>query len=811
MADETVWTPQVQKKDHPHGEQGVVTSLEEVAKRVALGASSPKVRMWAIECLDRARKERGWKMDTEKERAVVLLEACQSKLWVPDPVGVEWMAGAHLMACDPEKDGVCFRGNDCFPKGTLMLSEGHELTPVESLKPGMKIWGLDRWSEVEAVEYKGYLPIDVITLNNGSEVKLTSDHHVYVLDCQKHLMLDDGDDVRALPEDRGGCSCDAEHRVEKRCRVSELREGMVLPTPDRIPIGTRKRDRALVTKIEREVLSVPCWDIQTDDHRVYLAEHDVTVSQCDDLVILLGSCLSSVGIYTAIVGHAYDKGKNISHVLCSAWVNGRWQYADPSTDLPLGECVRFTRERVYSVPNIKMICDSNMCFTHPRRFDPEMNDFVGKGGFVGVSGVPKFAWLAEPNRNVSWLGGNLEDTARRQAANRLDAHCDSLPSECAKRVCRQIVQKQGGTSEDDLESYTKTGAACGAEAACTYFGVPPGASSVCGRIGAIVGGIFFNGSKLIFSKIGNLFTRRNNKAKKFKKRIEKIRDFFHELDGWIEDIRHDQLEATYLLHELINKNLELYNQVSPVKNLTRQDLAVKLHEFGLPIATYWRPFILSAGGGVRNGGSMIVGLSEMRNQSHVDQLNDRFDMIMSPEWDTELAVYLSDHLDWGTLSSRDAMDKVEAEYDNLANKYNQIHDQIIAWVAQLEVFGAALTAYVSRSGAANATSRSIQEERERRWPICKSKEEAEVAWRCLVNQALPECKGAPRTFFEVVDTLPYCDGTLTQAEKDLLALAELIALSEAVADKKTKKTKKSSAFPMVLFGLAAAGAAWWLL
>jgi len=38
-----------------------------------------------------------------------------------------------------------------------------------------------------------------------------------------------------------------------------------------------------VKEIERSVLSAPCWDIATDDHCVYLPEHDVTVSNCDDL------------------------------------------------------------------------------------------------------------------------------------------------------------------------------------------------------------------------------------------------------------------------------------------------------------------------------------------------------------------------------------------------------------------------------------------------------------------------------------------------------------------------------------------------
>ena len=38
-----------------------------------------------------------------------------------------------------------------------------------------------------------------------------------------------------------------------------------------------------VRSIEHDVAEVPCWDIQTGDHYVYLPEHDITVSNCEDL------------------------------------------------------------------------------------------------------------------------------------------------------------------------------------------------------------------------------------------------------------------------------------------------------------------------------------------------------------------------------------------------------------------------------------------------------------------------------------------------------------------------------------------------
>jgi hypothetical protein len=45
-----------------------------------------------------------------------------------------------------------------------------------------------------------------------------------------------------------------------------------------------KRDKLLRVKdLLRDVAEAPCYDIQTSDHYVYLPEHDVTVSNCEDL------------------------------------------------------------------------------------------------------------------------------------------------------------------------------------------------------------------------------------------------------------------------------------------------------------------------------------------------------------------------------------------------------------------------------------------------------------------------------------------------------------------------------------------------
>lgn len=66
-------------------------------------------------------------------------------------------------------------------------------------------------------------------------------------------------------------------------------------------LSTRERDDGKRTKLLRvkEVLrssqSAPCWDITTDDHYVYLPEADVTVSNCDEFALAIGTSCLAIG------------------------------------------------------------------------------------------------------------------------------------------------------------------------------------------------------------------------------------------------------------------------------------------------------------------------------------------------------------------------------------------------------------------------------------------------------------------------------------------------------------------------------------
>ncbi len=91
--------------------------------------------------------------------------------------------------------------------------------------------------------------------------------------------------------------------------------------------GSAKRLR--VKAIHREVEHVPCYDIQTDDHYVYLPEADCTVSNCDDMALLYNSLVGSIGIPNRfmLIGRVRKTGQMVRWVegtpMPKNWANGK--------------------------------------------------------------------------------------------------------------------------------------------------------------------------------------------------------------------------------------------------------------------------------------------------------------------------------------------------------------------------------------------------------------------------------------------------------------------------------------------------------
>jgi hypothetical protein len=134
---------------------------------------------------------------------------------------------------------------------------------------------------------------------------------------------------------------------------------------------SRNEKTLAVRSIERAVKKVPCWDIQTDDHKVYLPEHDVTVSNCDDVSVALGTLLAALGMEVRVVRQIFGGGAQ-QHVLIEVKdEHGKWLAADPSSrTMPVGR----------KAPAVKE--------TYCSPWDPVATGIGDGAVFVGIGSLP---------------------------------------------------------------------------------------------------------------------------------------------------------------------------------------------------------------------------------------------------------------------------------------------------------------------------------------------------------------------------------------------------------------------------------------
>lgn len=157
----------------------------------------------------------------EKQAAALLA-------WVQNPKNIYYINEAGERLQDPIYT-LNAKYADCFAEDTLVLRDDFELVKIQDVKVGERIWGRNKWSTVDNFWDKGVLPVTHIKLNNGSVLRLTDDHKVYVKSCEMH-----GPTCPDFIKHSYNCRNASRKFTWTRIKVADLKEGMRLLQPKEI-------------------------------------------------------------------------------------------------------------------------------------------------------------------------------------------------------------------------------------------------------------------------------------------------------------------------------------------------------------------------------------------------------------------------------------------------------------------------------------------------------------------------------------------------------------------------------------------------
>lgn len=216
-------------KKIPDGPEGIAETVTAVIALAHDPGTTREIREQALLICRRAGAK------TELQRAKAIHDWIKKHVaYVKDPIYREYVQfPVHLLR--QAKRGSHKSAGDCFVKGTRVLrKKDHKLIPIELLQEGDYIWGYNRWSKVTRIwGDKGVLPTTLIKLNNGSSMRLTADHKVWIAECRHkngHEKYKNG---------TYKCSCKIENRELRRISVKDLESGMVVVQPEKIEYGKK--------------------------------------------------------------------------------------------------------------------------------------------------------------------------------------------------------------------------------------------------------------------------------------------------------------------------------------------------------------------------------------------------------------------------------------------------------------------------------------------------------------------------------------------------------------------------------------------
>lgn len=155
-------------REIPGGTAGTAATIAEMQRLAREASTDPHWVSWCRTVVSDLPSK-----DYEAEARRIYDVVKKNVRYVLDPRGLE-------LVQDPRYIMFVDGSGDCFAEGTLLLKDDHTFVCVSKIKEGDRIWGRDKWTAVTKTWNKGYLPTWKITLNNGSSVRLTPDHKVWV-------------------------------------------------------------------------------------------------------------------------------------------------------------------------------------------------------------------------------------------------------------------------------------------------------------------------------------------------------------------------------------------------------------------------------------------------------------------------------------------------------------------------------------------------------------------------------------------------------------------------------------------------------
>jgi hypothetical protein len=248
-----------------------VAKMMEIALGV-YGSRSPRIRALAINIVRQAKVP---EKDYYGEILAIHDWIKRNIRYMHDPVNQETLS-------HPEELAFNTKAGDCLAGDTHLLTPNGRIR-IADVRPGDTIWGKHGWTKVMQWWDKGVLPVKTYRL--GPYFFICTDEH--------RCFLANGAEILAR----------------------DLRVGTRLLSPCVPHVPAPKRE---ITKIEDAGVA-HVYDIETEDHGIYLPDADVIVHNCDDMTVLEIALLSAIGVKAWPVVIGLQPG-TFSHVYLRALV-----------------------------------------------------------------------------------------------------------------------------------------------------------------------------------------------------------------------------------------------------------------------------------------------------------------------------------------------------------------------------------------------------------------------------------------------------------------------------------------------------------